>query len=506
MPDNDNRLTQELDNTINDELLKRSGIILGERSTNSIATAVGYWILVLITPFFSEHKTIVSVFGIFYTIIVAIRVYEGIKLKNKNLQSHHTQRVKYYIWTITGSIAWGLFMCIAFYFYSFNWITFLAVIGTAGFASGASTTLGSNLKLALVYIFCMVLPVLFASIIIGTQVGLALGVLIVLFSASCVSSSKGNYINFKETVTNEVLMEESKHELQNMIDKIGNHANILHGASLDLSSLSSQMSEGADELFSKSKNVTSSSEELNANSSLMVEEMDQTSSNINLVAKSIEEMTSTINIIEDDTGKASIISKDALKQSQETHIKVEKLGRAAQEIGMVTETITEISEQTNLLALNATIEAARAGEAGKGFAVVANEIKELARQTAEATLKIKSQITEIQTSTSQTVKDINLISDIAKEVDEVVSRISTSIEGQVTTAKEISELIFDNSTKVSGVSEKMSNSSEFIEKISSDIADVNQSASQIVEKNVRVNNNIEQLLQLSNQFTELSGG
>lgn len=64
----------------------------------------------------------------------------------------------------------------------------------------------------------------------------------------------------------------------------------------------------------------------------------------------------------------------------------------AQDISKVTEVITEISEQTNLLALNATIEAARAGEAGKGFAVAANEIKELAKQTAEATKEIKIKV------------------------------------------------------------------------------------------------------------------
>jgi methyl-accepting chemotaxis protein len=45
-----------------------------------------------------------------------------------------------------------------------------------------------------------------------------------------------------------------------------------------------------------------------------------------------------------------------------------RLGAAAQDIGKVTEPITEISSQTNLLALNATIEAARAGSAGQGFA------------------------------------------------------------------------------------------------------------------------------------------
>jgi methyl-accepting chemotaxis protein len=71
------------------------------------------------------------------------------------------------------------------------------------------------------------------------------------------------------------------------------------------------------------------------------------------------------------------------------------------EISKVTETITEISEQTNLLALNATIEAARAGEAGKGFAVVANEIKELAKQTSDATQEIKRKIESVQASTTQ---------------------------------------------------------------------------------------------------------
>ena len=65
----------------------------------------------------------------------------------------------------------------------------------------------------------------------------------------------------------------------------------------------------------------------------------------------------------------------------------------------MTETITEISEQTNLLALNATIEAVRAGEAGKGFAVVANEIKDLAKQTPEATADIKAKISKIQAAT-----------------------------------------------------------------------------------------------------------
>jgi methyl-accepting chemotaxis protein len=102
-----------------------------------------------------------------------------------------------------------------------------------------------------------------------------------------------------------------------------------------------------------------------------------------------------------------------------------ELGGAANKIGKVTETITEISEQTNLLALNATIEAARAGEAGKGFAVVANEIKELAKQTAEATLDIKTLIDDVQNTTRSTGGEINRISEVISGVNENVNQSST---------------------------------------------------------------------------------
>lgn len=79
------------------------------------------------------------------------------------------------------------------------------------------------------------------------------------------------------------------------------------------------------------------------------------------------------NEIAENAQRARSVSSDTVTQANSAFKKMKELGRAAQKIGKVTETITEISEKTNPPALNATIAAARAGEAGKSFAVVANE-------------------------------------------------------------------------------------------------------------------------------------
>jgi methyl-accepting chemotaxis protein len=85
--------------------------------------------------------------------------------------------------------------------------------------------------------------------------------------------------------------------------------------------------------------------------------------------------------------------------------RLEEIGRSLKEVAGISGTIEAIARQTNLLALNATIEAARAGEAGRGFAVVAGEVKALASQTRQATLKIGSTISTLSSQISGLVSD-----------------------------------------------------------------------------------------------------
>jgi methyl-accepting chemotaxis protein len=181
------------------------------------------------------------------------------------------------------------------------------------------------------------------------------------------------------------------------------------------------------------------------------------------------------------------------------------LGRAAQEIGQVTETITSISAQTNLLALNATIEAARAGAAGKGFAVVANEIKELAQQTAAATEDIKGRIAGIQSSTGSAMGDIEKISQVIKQVGEIVATIAVAIEEQSVVTRDVASNIAQASMGVRDSNERVSQTATVSHSIAQDIAQVNMTIGEIGRGGEQVQTSASELSMLAEQLKELVG-
>lgn len=163
------------------------------------------------------------------------------------------------------------------------------------------------------------------------------------------------------------------------------------------------------------------------------------SSQINMIASSTEELSYSLNEVSQQVEKSSQISKSAVTQSTETNETVKTLASSAAAIGDVVKLISDIAEQTNLLALNATIEAARAGNAGKGFAVVASEVKNLANQTASATVEISNQINTIQDVTNNTVNAIGDIGTTVNDMGEIIAQIQNAIVQQSLATEEISK-------------------------------------------------------------------
>jgi len=244
---------------------------------------------------------------------------------------------------------------------------------------------------------------------------------------------------------------------------------------------------------------------MSANSASVAASVEQAATNLTTVASATEEMTSTIGEIAANSERARGITGEATEQAQRVTISMQALSQAAQGIGKVTETITTISDQTKLLALNATIEAARAGAAGKGFAVVAHEIKELARQTAEATEDIKGKVSGIQSSTTGTLGDLARVSQVIGQVSEIVNSIASAIEEQSTVTKDIARNVSEAATGVKDATQRVAKISTVSQSVAKDIAAVNQATGEIALGSEQVLTNAAELSTLAEELRQTVG-
>jgi methyl-accepting chemotaxis protein len=294
-------------------------------------------------------------------------------------------------------------------------------------------------------------------------------------------------------------------KLQSIISEVASHANVVDSSSGDLLGVSTHLAQNAKETSSRSDNLAAASNQMHSFMNNVAGSMEETTNNTSMVAAAVEEMSATINEIAASSARARSISESAVTQAASASKKMHELGLAAHSINAVTETITEISEQTNLLALNATIEAARAGEAGKGFAVVANEIKELAKQTAEATSEIKGKIEGVQGTTNETVRQIGEIGEVINKIDEIISSIAAAIEEQSVATKEISNNIGQASQGIAEVNENIAEGTVVINNINREITDINTTTTEISSNSSHIASRAEELKRLADQLKKLLG-
>lgn len=291
--------------------------------------------------------------------------------------------------------------------------------------------------------------------------------------------------------------------LLSMFTDITNGVATLSSSSTELSAIATQLSSNAEDASSRATGVASAAEEMSTNMNSVSAAMEQSASNVGMVATATEEMSSTVREIAQHTEKAKNISEQAVQESQYAASKMLDLGKAAGMIGKVTEAIKEISAQTNLLALNATIEAARAGESGKGFAVVANEIKELAKQTAAATVDIEKQIEEMQHTTGGAITDIDKIGHVINEINEIITTIAAAVEQQSAATSDISENIAQASAGITEINENVAQSTVAITDITKDISQINNSSGEVHQGSQNVKESAAELSRLAEQLDEL---
>jgi methyl-accepting chemotaxis protein len=296
-------------------------------------------------------------------------------------------------------------------------------------------------------------------------------------------------------------------KLQSVIREVAENAGTLATASDELARISDRLvennqsvSEGASAVAERTHEVSASIEavasaasEANRNVAAVSSSTDQMSQNmaqVSLAAEavasnavevegSIRDISDAMATIRGNTEKAATVSRQGAEKATPVQQLLRELTQSAEATGKIVALIQKVADQTNLLSLNASIEAASAGEAGKGFAVVANEVKDLARETTEATKKIELQISDMQSFTRQSVGAIGQIIELMEGAHAINSAIAKAVEDQTQTSAKVFEATSDSTKMIADVTGNIGEASNMAAEVAGKASDLMRGISNI---------------------------
>ena len=247
------------------------------------------------------------------------------------------------------------------------------------------------------------------------------------------------------------------------------------------------------------EDVSATTEELAASS----EETAASAEQINGMTQQIEEAAREIAIrAQDGATESQDIHKRAVKTKDDTvenRQKVKQMmadirvnleqaledAKVVAQIGVLADSILNITAQTNLLALNASIEAARAGEAGKGFAVVAEEIRVLAEQSKDAVANIQAVTENVNKAVGNLTSDSNRLLDfVDTDIVECLNGFEKMADDYNMDASNINDLVSDFSATSEELVASISNITQAIDGITSASNDSATGTTNIAQKTI----------------------
>ncbi|MDF7647136.1 HAMP domain-containing protein [Pantoea sp. Acro-805] len=186
---------------------------------------------------------------------------------------------------------------------------------------------------------------------------------------------------------------------------------------------------------------TNAQEIAQGNSDLSARTEEQAAS-LQQTAASMEEIKTTVRQNADNAHTARQLAESASDNAQQggnVMLSLEQIMAqiivSSRQIADINGVIDSIANQTNILALNAAVEAARAGEQGRGFAVVAEEVRNLAKRSADAAKEINQLIQTCVSNMDTGSRQVNQASVVMQDIVSSVAQVR-QIMGEITSASD----------------------------------------------------------------------